>query len=116
LRGRGFFGVDLGLGKTWKISESQAVKFSWETFNVTNTTRLDVGSLQAFGNDGGVNLSFTNSVQFGSPLPVRIRCALMNWENGLLPKRHALVRQHYFFLKSGDRGLASPSREKNSSR
>jgi hypothetical protein len=65
LRGPGYFGIDLGLVKTWKIADSQAVKFSWETFNVTNTTRFDVGSLQAFGNDGGVNLSFTNSVSFG---------------------------------------------------
>jgi hypothetical protein len=65
LRGPGYFGIDLGVGKTWKIAESQAVKFSWETFNVTNTTRFDVGSLQAFGNDGGVNLGFTNSVSFG---------------------------------------------------
>jgi len=67
LRGPGYFGIDLGLGKTWKIAESQAVKFSWETFNVTNSTRFDVGSLQAGGNfnNGGGNLSFTNTVSFG---------------------------------------------------
>jgi hypothetical protein len=65
LRGPGYFGIDLGVGKTWNISESQAVKFSWETFNITNTTRFDVGSLQAFGNDGGGNNSFTNDASFG---------------------------------------------------
>jgi hypothetical protein len=65
LRGPGYFGIDLGVGKTWNISESQTVKFSWETFNITNTTRFDVGSLQAFGNDGGGNNSFTNDASFG---------------------------------------------------
>jgi hypothetical protein len=65
LRGPGYFEIDLGLGKSWNISESQAVKFSWEIFNLTNTTRFDVGSLQAFGNDGGGNISFINGVSFG---------------------------------------------------
>jgi hypothetical protein len=65
LRGPGYFGIDLGLAKSWKISESQLVKFSWETFNVTNTTRFDVGSLQAGGNNGGGNLAFTSSTSFG---------------------------------------------------
>jgi hypothetical protein len=48
-----------------RITESQAVKFIWETFNLTNTPRFDVGSLQAAGNNGGGNLLFTNSVSFG---------------------------------------------------
>ena len=65
LRGPGYFGIDLGIGKTWKVSESQEFKFRWETFNLTNTPRFDVGSLQAAGNNGGGNLLFTNSVTFG---------------------------------------------------
>ena len=65
LRGPGYFGIDLGVGKTWKISDSQAVKFRWETFNLTNTPRFDVGSLQAGGSNGLGNLLFTNSVTFG---------------------------------------------------
>jgi hypothetical protein len=65
LRGPGYFGIDLGIGKTWKVSESQAVKFRWETFNLTNTPRFDVGSLQAGGNNGSGNLLFTDSVTFG---------------------------------------------------
>jgi hypothetical protein len=65
LRGPGYFGIDVGVGKTWKISESQAVKFRWETFNLTNTPRFDVGSLQAGGSNGFGNLLFTNSVTFG---------------------------------------------------
>jgi len=65
LRGPGYFGIDLGLGKSWKIAGCQTVKFSWETFNLTNTPRFDVGSLQNGGNQGGGNLLFTNSVSFG---------------------------------------------------
>jgi len=65
VRGPGYFGIDLGLGKSWKIADSQAVKFGWETFNLTNTPRFDVGTLQNGGNQGGGNLLFTNSVSFG---------------------------------------------------
>ena len=57
LRGPGFFGIDGGLAKIWNITEHQTVRFSWETFNVTNTPRFDVGSMQFIGN---------NSVSSGS--------------------------------------------------
>lgn len=57
LRGPGFIGLDGGLAKTWNITEHQLVRFSWETFNVTNTPRFDVGSMQYIGN---------NSVSSGS--------------------------------------------------
>ncbi len=40
LRGLGYFGIDVGLAKVWNLSEHQAVRFSWETFNVTNTPVL----------------------------------------------------------------------------
>jgi len=40
LRGQGFFGVDTGLTKTWKLTESQALIFNWEVFNVTNAPRF----------------------------------------------------------------------------
>jgi hypothetical protein len=40
LRGQGFFGVDTGLTKTWKLRESQDLKFNWEVYNVTNTPRF----------------------------------------------------------------------------
>jgi len=40
LRGQGFFGVDTGVTKTWKLTESQALKFNWEIYNVSNTPRF----------------------------------------------------------------------------
>ncbi len=41
LRGPGYFGVDMGLDKTFKITEAQQLRFSWETFNVFNNVRFD---------------------------------------------------------------------------
>jgi hypothetical protein len=65
LRGPGYFGIDTGLSKAWSITESSAVKFSWEIFNLTNTPRFDVGSLQGAASQGNGNLLFTNSFTFG---------------------------------------------------
>ncbi|MBV9484039.1 MAG: carboxypeptidase regulatory-like domain-containing protein [Acidobacteria bacterium] len=45
LRGAGFFGIDMALNKVWPIHESQALKFSWDVYNVTNSVRFDVASL-----------------------------------------------------------------------
>jgi hypothetical protein len=45
LRGPGYFGIDSGLSKSWTFNESQALKFSWEVFNVTNSVRFDVNPL-----------------------------------------------------------------------
>ena len=49
LRGPGFFGVDLGLAKRWKMpwSEGQSLQFRWEVFNLTNSVRFDVQSAAA---------------------------------------------------------------------
>jgi len=57
IRGPGIFGLDTGIGKSWKIAESQAVKFSWEVFNATNAVRFDAAS---------GNLSLANSTSFGN--------------------------------------------------
>src|SRR5207302_7526067 len=62
VRGDGFFGVDLGLSKRWKMpwSEGHSVQFRWEVFNVTNATKFDSQSIApeldisgSFGNYGG---------------------------------------------------------------
>jgi len=44
-RGDGYFDIDTGLTKSWKIHENYALKFAWEVFNVTNSVRFDVASL-----------------------------------------------------------------------
>jgi hypothetical protein len=51
LRGPGYFGIDGGLAKVWNLTERQLVRFSWDVFNVTNTPRFDVGSMQNLGNN-----------------------------------------------------------------
>ena len=41
LRGPGYFELDFGVSKAWKVTEASNVKFSWETFNLTNSVRFD---------------------------------------------------------------------------
>jgi hypothetical protein len=49
LRYPGYFDLDLGLGKAWKMpwNESHELQLRWDTFNVTNTQHLT-----GFSNDG----------------------------------------------------------------
>jgi len=63
VRGDGFFNIDLGLAKRWRMpwSEKQSVQLRWEVFNVTNTTRFNVQSIapeldisSTFGNYTGL--------------------------------------------------------------
>jgi hypothetical protein len=51
LRGPGTFDIDTTVTKSWAIKESQLVKFSWSMYNVTNSARFDVGTMQLNGND-----------------------------------------------------------------
>jgi hypothetical protein len=43
VRGDGYFGIDLGLSKRWKMpwNEKHDLALRWEVFNVTNSTRFD---------------------------------------------------------------------------
>jgi hypothetical protein len=67
IRGAGYFGIDLGLAKTWVMpwSEKESLQFRWEVFNVTNSVSFDVqssllsnslglGSGGSFGNYSGL--------------------------------------------------------------
>jgi hypothetical protein len=58
LRGPGYFGIDAGLGKSWKITERQALQARWEVFNVTNSVRFDA-ALSAY------NEALTDAGSFG---------------------------------------------------
>ena len=59
-RGDGYFDVDSGLSKSWKFGEFGALKFAWETYNVTNTVRFDPFSIGG-GLTGG-NLGVATSL------------------------------------------------------
>jgi len=48
-RGDGYFDIDSGLAKTFKITESQGIKFAWEVFNVTNSVRFDTNPNTSLG-------------------------------------------------------------------
>ena len=62
LRGPGTFNVDFSVSKNWNITERQTLRFSAEAFNLTNTPRFDVGTMQ-------INLagnSLASSTSFGN--------------------------------------------------
>jgi len=52
-RGDGYFGIDSGLSKSWTIHEGQSLKFAWEIFNLTNSVRFDVHSINSDASSGG---------------------------------------------------------------
>ncbi|MGB6687867.1 MAG: TonB-dependent receptor [Terracidiphilus sp.] len=51
-RGDGVFDIDSSLAKSWDVTERAKLKFAWEVYNVTNSTRFDDGSYGngTFGN------------------------------------------------------------------
>ncbi len=44
-RGQGFFGIDLGVNKTFSITERQSIRFSAYAYNLTNSVRFDAATL-----------------------------------------------------------------------
>jgi hypothetical protein len=74
LRGPGYFQIDAGLYKSFKVTEAQTLKFAWEAFNVTNTPRFDAaqGAFQfglTFGNFG----SYTNTLSLPRVMQFSLR-------------------------------------------
>lgn len=68
-RGDGYFNIDSGLAKSWKIREMGNLKFDWEVYNVFNTVRFDpasIGSGLTGGNLGvaGTELTVPRRMQF----------------------------------------------------
>ena len=48
LRGDGFYTLDMGLAKSWRMpyKETHKLQFRWEVFNVTNSVSFDVAGLK----------------------------------------------------------------------
>jgi hypothetical protein len=71
LRGPGYFGWDMGLAKSWRVSEGRSLKFSWDVFNVFNNVRFDPltmqSSIDSSGTFGTFNSTLTSprKMQFG---------------------------------------------------
>ena len=74
LRGPGYFELDNGLFKTWKITEQQTLKFAWEAFNVTNTPRFDAaqGAFQ-YGLTFGEFGAYTNTLSIPRVMQFSLR-------------------------------------------
>jgi len=58
LRGPGYFDIDAGLAKDWRVKDGQTVTFSWEAFNVTNAVPFDAVLASN-------NFDLTSSTNFG---------------------------------------------------
>jgi hypothetical protein len=58
LRGDGYFSIDSGLSKVFRITERQNLKFAFEVFNLTNSVRFDPNSIN--NNPFGSPSSFGN--------------------------------------------------------
>lgn len=48
LRGDGYFGIDMSIGKAFRMPFGHRLQFRWDIFNLTNTVRFDVGTLDMF--------------------------------------------------------------------
>jgi hypothetical protein len=57
-RGQGFFGIDLGVNKTFHFTESHALRFSAYAYNLINSVRFDAATLTN-------NSAFTNPTNIG---------------------------------------------------
>jgi len=45
LRGPGYFGIDMAVRKSWKFTERQALSFTWDVYNITNSVRFDSANI-----------------------------------------------------------------------
>ena len=63
LHGPGFFTLDTGVQKSFKVGEGRELQFRWETFNLFNNVNFD-GRPNFFGNRG-VDFSLDSKSSFG---------------------------------------------------
>ncbi len=62
-RGDGYFSLDSGLNKSWKIERGN-VQFGWQVYNVTNTFRYDPASINNTLTRGSLGIA---NAQLGAP-------------------------------------------------
>jgi len=74
LRGDGFFTLDMGLSKAWRMpyNEGHRLQFRWEVFNLTNSVSFDAAGLKGADLDSrntfgkySATLSSPRVMQFG---------------------------------------------------
>jgi hypothetical protein len=70
-RGDGYWDIDSGVAKSWKLHEQTALKFEWQVYNVLNSVRFDAASIGS-GLTGG-NLGVATSTL---TVPRRMQFAL----------------------------------------
>jgi hypothetical protein len=56
-RGDGYFDVDSGLSKSWKIRETNSLMFQWQVYNVSNSVRFDAASIGSGLTDGNLGVA-----------------------------------------------------------
>jgi len=56
-RGDGYFDIDSGLTKSWKLAEFGTLKFAWEVYNVTNSARFDPASIGSGLTNGNLGVA-----------------------------------------------------------
>jgi hypothetical protein len=59
IRGPGYFGIDMGVRKSWGLTERSRLLFSWQVYNVTNSVRFDAA------NSGVQNTFLDSAGSFG---------------------------------------------------
>jgi hypothetical protein len=56
-RGDGYFDLDSGVSKSWKLAEFGNLKFAWEVYNVTNTVRFDPATINSQLTEGNLGVA-----------------------------------------------------------
>jgi hypothetical protein len=59
----GYFDLDDGLSKSWKLGEYGGLRFSWEVYNVTNAVRFDPASIGSGLTGGNLGVASTELTQ-----------------------------------------------------
>ena len=61
-RGDGYFEQDASIFKIWNTFRNQTLRFGWDVFNVSNSSRFDTSAISSLG---GLNTQVTSGAGFG---------------------------------------------------